>query len=161
MEVLSMKRMFACVVAAAALASPAFAQDSTQTEKYIELIRSDLKTQHTAIVTEVLDLDDTQSAAFWPIYREYDLKMSMLNDERITLIKDFATQYGAITDPAAKDLMKRAFKLHDQRMDLLEQYAGKVEKSLGGRVAARWAQVENALLALVDVQVASELPLLK
>ena len=156
-----MKNMFAAAAFVAALAAPAFAQDASQAEKYIELLRSDLKTKHTALVTEALDLNDDQGVLFWPIYREYDMKMSALNDERIALIKDYATQFGAITDEGAKDLMKRAFKLHDKRMDLLQQYAGKVDKALGGRIAGRWAQVENALLALVDVQVAAELPLLQ
>jgi hypothetical protein len=57
--------------------------------------------------------------------------------------------------------MKRAFKLRDQRNDMLESYAGKVEKKIGGRMAARWAQTEAALHSLVDISLASELPLVQ
>ena len=60
-----------------------------------------------------------------------------------------------------KELLKRAFKVREGRTKLLKKYAGKVEKSVSPIVAARWAQVEHALQAAIDLQMASELPLIK
>jgi hypothetical protein len=48
-----------------AVAGPSFSQDAT------ELLRADLRTTKTAILTEVMNLDGPQSDVFWPIYREY------------------------------------------------------------------------------------------
>src|SRR5215472_18569082 len=48
----------------------------TQTKnlaEYAELLRSDVRAQKVAILTEVMDFTDEESAAFWPIYRDYDL----------------------------------------------------------------------------------------
>jgi hypothetical protein len=143
------------------IATAASAQDSAKTEKYIELLRSDWKTDRVAIVTEAMDLNDQQGASFWPIYREYDAALTALNDERLNLIRDYGNQLGTLDDKGAKDLMKRAFKLRDERNDLLEKYAGKVEKAIGGRAAARWAQTEAALHSLIDIALASELPLVE
>ena len=40
---------------------------------YAELLRSDVRTQKVAILTEVLDLTEAEDKAFWPIYREYQI----------------------------------------------------------------------------------------
>ena len=153
-----MKRIVFALLAACALLSSAvasFAQDPT------ELLRADIRANKTAIVTSAMELDDTQSEAFWPIYREYEAELIKLNDQSLAMIKDYAANYATMTDESAKDLLKRGFKVREGRVKLLKKYAGKVEKALGSKVAARWAQVETALQAAVDLQMASDLPLMK
>src|SRR5262249_30442010 len=72
--------------AAAKSAQPA-AKDPQASEKesetlnltaYAELLRSDVRAQKVAIITQVMDFTEAEDAAFWPIYREYDLEMSKL-----------------------------------------------------------------------------------
>ena len=77
------------------------------------------------------------------------------------MIKDYAANYATMTDDTAKDLLKRGFQVREGRVKLLKKYSGKVQKALGSQVAARWAQVETALQAAVDLQMASDLPLMK
>src|SRR5215204_918781 len=43
---------------------------------YAELLRSDVRARKVAIITEVMGFTDKEDAAFWPIYREYDLEMA-------------------------------------------------------------------------------------
>jgi hypothetical protein len=145
---------FACGALIAA-AAPSFAQDPT------ELLRADLRAQKTAILTKALALDDTQSTAFWPIYREYESALVKINDETMSMIKDYATNYESMNNEVAKDLLKRAFKVREGRTKLLKKYTGKVEKSVSPIVAARWAQAEHAIQSAIDLQLASELPLMK
>ncbi len=156
-----MRSTFLAIALCAVTALSATAQETTNVEKYAELLRSDWKADRVAIITEALDLTDEQSTKFWPIYREYDGELTLLNDQRWALIKDFAGQYTTMTDEGAKDLMKQAFKLRNKRNDLLEKYAGKVTKEIGGRAAARWAQLESALHSMLDLGLASELPLIR
>ena len=40
-------------------------------EEYMELLRSDVKTQRVAIVTEVMQLKGDQADKFWAVYRDY------------------------------------------------------------------------------------------
>ena len=68
---------------------------------YAELLRSDVRAQKVAILTEVLGLTEAEDAAFWPIYREYDLEMSRLGDERVALIEEYARSYSQMTDAIA------------------------------------------------------------
>jgi hypothetical protein len=61
--------------------SAAYSQTATLTDQqtkslnltaYAELLRSDVRAEKVAIITEVMDFTEAEDAAFWPIYREYD-----------------------------------------------------------------------------------------
>ena len=150
------KKVFVATLMLVALAAPALAQNDM-----VELMRSDLRTEKQAIVTKAMQLTEAQSELFWPVYREYETAIIKLNDERLQLIKDYAASYDTMTDDTAKDLIDRAFKLQDGRNKTLKKYVGKMGKTVDMKTAARWAQVEQALNSLVDLQVAAELPLLQ
>jgi hypothetical protein len=141
---------------AACAASPALAK-----RDLIELLRADLRAQKTAIVAQVMRLSEEQAEIFWPIYREYEAEFVKLNDERVSLVKDYAASYDSMTDVTAKKLVDRGFKLQEARTRTLKKYVGKMGKALDPKTAARWAQVEYALGSAIDLQIASELPLLR
>jgi ribosome-binding ATPase YchF (GTP1/OBG family) len=140
-----------------ALAAPVMAS----TNDLVELMRSDLRTNKRAIVTKAMQMDEASSAKFWPVYSEYETELTKLNDQRVTMIKDYAAAYNSMTDESAKDLIKRGFKLQESRTSLLKKYVGKMSKAVDVKTAARWAQVEHALDSAIDLQIASELPLLQ
>ena len=130
-------------------------------EAYLELLRSDLRTQKVAIVTEAMELSDAQSQVFWPIFRKYDAELTVLNDQRIALIKDYAQNFDQMTDAKADELTKQVFSLLGKRLKLQESYYQQFSKALNSVLAARFMQVERQINALVDLQIASELPLIK
>lgn len=152
------KKMIMATLMLLSLAAPAMAQTSTD---MIELLRSDIRTEKRAIVTRAMHLDETQGAQFWPVYSEYETELTKLNNERVTLIKDYAAVYNSITDKDASTLIGRSFKLEEQRTSLLKKYVSKMGKAVDMKTAARWAQVEYALDSAIDLQIASELPLLQ
>jgi hypothetical protein len=93
--------------AAAQVQSPQTNERDSRTlnlSAYAELLRSDVRAQKVAIITEVMGFSEAEDAAFWPIYREYDLEMSRLGDERMALIADYAKQYSKLTDAMADTL---------------------------------------------------------
>ena len=141
------------------LAAPSVARADNM-EKYLELLRSDVRSAKTQLQTEALQMNDAEGAKFWPIAREYDTELAKLGDQRIQLIKDYAAAYDKMTPEAAKSLLDRAFKLDSERLALLKKYTGKVSKAVSPGVAARFAQVESVVNALVDLQIRNELPLM-
>jgi hypothetical protein len=147
------------VWAAVGLGLPALAQEAP--EKYLELLRSDLRTEKVEIVTEALQLSEADAAAFWPIYRQYETELSALGDRRIALIKQFADAWGAVTDEAASGFADDWFAIQKDRLKLREKYFGRIEKATSSKIAARFTQVENTLGMLLDLQIAAELPLLE
>jgi len=74
-------------------------------EKYIELLRHDLRAAKVAVVTEFLPLSDAQAAEFWPIYREYELEIAKLTDEWLELLRDYEDHHGEMTDSKAKEML--------------------------------------------------------
>src|SRR5262249_23705476 len=80
-----------------------------------ELLRSDIRAEKVAILTELMELTEAEDAVFWPIYRDYDNEIAKLGDERVALIADYARSYDTLTDEAADGLAKRALDLESRR----------------------------------------------
>jgi hypothetical protein len=128
---------------------------------YAELLRSDVRSQKVAILTEVMGLTETEDAAFWPIYREYDLEMAKLGDERVALIEEYAARYSKMSDDVADKLATRALDLETRRDAVKAKYYDRVKAALSARTALRFLQVEQQLLSIIDLQISSSLPIVK
>jgi hypothetical protein len=137
---------------------PTTAAQDTNIQAYVELLRTNVQAAKTQVLTETMQLNDAQSTKFWPIYREYNLKLQALNDKKIAGIRQYAKEYDTITDAQADNLAKLVLNLENQRNELKKSYYAKFRGALGGIVAARWLQVENQLLMVIDLQIASSLP---
>ena len=150
-----------------AVAPAAPAQDSAQPVKansqniqaYIELLRSDVRQQKTEAMGAVMALSAADAAKFWPIYSEYEVELTKLNDSRLANIQEYARTYGDMTDEKADELIQKAMQYHKQRSELLAKYYGRMKQELGGITAARFVQVEDQLLLLIDLQIDSSLPI--
>jgi hypothetical protein len=128
---------------------------------YAELLRSDVRTQKVAILTEVVGFTEAEDKAFWPIYREYDAEMSKLGDERVAMIGEYANNYTKLTDEVADRLARKALDLESRRQAVKTKYYDRIAKSMSPRTALRFLQVEQQLLLLIDLQIASALPVAK
>ena len=138
-----------------ATAVPAHAQG----EPYVELLRQDLRTDKVAVMTGAMALTTEQGEKFWPIYREYQTKLSVIGDKRIAMIKDYAEHFESMTGEKSSELMKNWFKQQKDRLSLLEKTSKKIAKETDPVTAARFIQVENILNMVIDLQIAAELPL--
>src|SRR5215204_674558 len=125
---------------------------------YAELLRSDVRAQKIAILTEVMGFTEAEDAAFWPIYREYDLEMAKLGDQRTAMIAEYARNYTNLTDDVADKLATRALDLESRRQAARARVYEKVKGVLPARTAARFLQVEHQLQLLIDLQIAALLP---
>ena len=128
---------------------------------YAELLRSDVRTQKVAIITEVMGFTEAEDAAFWPIYRAYDAEMAKLGDERVALIADYANNFAKMTDEAADTLATKALDLDSRRRAALAKCYEDVKRATSAATALRFLQVEHQLQLLIDLQIASALPLVK
>jgi methanogenic corrinoid protein MtbC1 len=104
----------------------------------------------------VLSAED--AAKFWPIYSEYDVVLTKLNDQRVANIKEYAQNYNQMTDEKADELIRKSMEFRKQRAELLANTYEKVKQALGATTAARFIVVEDQLLLLIDLQIVSSLP---
>ena len=127
--------------------------------EYIELLRSNVRRDRAQILGAVMQLDAEDAAKFWPIYAEYDAELAKLNDQRVANIKEYARNYNHMTDTKADELIQNAMSYRRMRSELLTRYYERVKQSLGAFTAARFVQVEDQLLLIIDLQIDSSLPL--
>jgi hypothetical protein len=127
-------------------------------QEYIELLRTNVRQQKAEIMGAVMQLDVDQAAKFWPIYSEYDAELTKLNRLRVANIQEYARNYDQMTDAKADELIQTAFDYRKQRSELVAKYYGRVKASLGAIQAARFLQIEDQLLLIIDLQIESALP---
>ena len=63
-----------------------------------------------------------------------------------------------MTDEKADQLIKNAMAYQKQRDELLGKYYERIKQELGAVTAARFVQVEHQLLTIIDLEIASSLP---
>jgi hypothetical protein len=174
----SWRALYAAFVITVALPGSAFAQGAkpaSSTAKptapssdrelnlkaYVELLRSDLRAEKVALITQVMGFTDAEDLAFWPIYRQYESDLARLNDERLRGIETYAKNYTTLSDSMATDLVTGALDLEARRVALKQKFFSQLKSALPARTAARAMQVENQILLLLDLQVASSLPVVQ
>jgi hypothetical protein len=130
------------------------------TDTDIQILRSNVQSDKNHIIADTMQFTDAESAAFWPIYRDYAHDQQTLGDQRVQLISDYAKNYDSLNDEKVKDMVQRMNKIDDQNLSLRETYWPKFMKALGAKRAAKFYQVDNRLSLMVDIQLASEIPLI-
>jgi hypothetical protein len=138
-----------------------FAINAQTTDDMIELLKSDVKTNRKAIITESMTFTEAESKAFWPIYNEFEIELEKLANKRVANIKDYADNYDKMTDEKANKLMETAFEFQQSRDELNETYYKKFAKALSPITASKYMMIENQIQLLIDLSIASELPLVK
>jgi len=127
---------------------------------YIELLRADVRNSKSQIMGDIMQLDAARAAAFWPIYKEFDVEFAALGDKVLAVIKQYAKNYANMTDPVADGIAKQVLSIEEQRNELKKKYYERLKTALGAIAATRFLQVENQLERLVDLQIAAELPVI-
>ena len=135
--------------------------EKMNTDHYIELVRRDLRQGRREVIAEAMKLTQAEADAFWPVYQRYETELSRLGDEKLALINDYADNYKTMTEAKAGELTSKAIDLDIQRTSLLQQYLPQFQKSLTNRRAAQFYQVEMPLLKIIDLQIASQLPVMR
>ena len=130
-------------------------------QEYIELMRSNVRDEKSQIMGAVMQLDINDAAKFWPIYSQYDAELTKLNNLRVQNIQDYANNYSQMTDAKADELIQRSLDYQKQRGELLAKYYQVMKQSVGAITAARFLQVEHQLLLIIDLQIASSLPIVQ
>jgi hypothetical protein len=125
---------------------------------YVDLLRKDVRQQKAEIMGAIMVLSADDAAKFWPIYSEYDADLTRLNDQRVENIKEYARTYNQMTDEKADELIQKSLAYEKQRAELLAKTYDRVKQAVGAVTAARFAQVEHQLLLIIDLQIASSLP---
>jgi len=131
------------------------------TDTDIQLLRSDVQSAKNDIIAHTMQFTDTESTAFWPVYRDYARDQQAIGDERVQLIKDYAANFDTMNNDKAKDLAERMMNIEKKTINLRESYWPKFVNVLGAKRAAKFYQVDYRLSLIINVQLASEIPIIQ
>jgi len=140
-------------------AVPAMAQD--QQADTMRLVRDKIRADKKLLIAENLPLTAAEAKAFWPVYDRYQQELSALNDRMIKLIKEYATNYEAMSDQTAKRLMDEYLAIESARLKICQAYVPRFRKVLREKLVVRYYQLENKVQAAVGYELAAEIPLVK
>lgn len=152
--VMAMLGLFACLGGGAA-----GAQDKPADN--MEIFREKLRADKKVVVASVLDLTEGEAKAFWPVYNAYQSDMISHYDKLLKLLDTYAKAYDTMTDETATTLLKQYLELEREHVALLRSYLPRFEKVLPPRKVARLYQLENKARALVNYDLARNIPLVK
>src|SRR5215470_2992222 len=154
---------FVLTIAFTAASTAALAQRETATgvevERDLALLRRDLRAEKKQLIALNVPLTETEATKFWPVYDEYALEMSKINDEFYSVIKEYAANQKVLTDDQASSMINKWAAIQVRQAQMRQKYIPLVEKVIPGRKAALFFQIDRRLYALMDLQVASQIPL--
>ena len=158
--------MFSCLVltiAFTAAGASAFAQRETATgvevERDLALLRRDLRGEKKQLIALNVPLTETEATKFWPVYDQYAADMSKVYDEFYGIIKEYAANQKTLTDAQASSMINKWAELQVRQAQTRQKYIPIVEKVIPSRKAALFFQIDRRLYQLMDLQVASQIPL--
>jgi len=153
--------------------SAAFAQSATSSQgssassgqvasdQDIRLLRQDLRSKKKQLIAANLTLSDAEAMKFWPVYDQYTDELVKINNEKYAVIQDYAKNWGTMTDAQALDLTKRSLDEEAKVTALRAKYVPIVNQVLPGTKTATFFQLERRIGMMIDLQLASQIPLVQ
>jgi hypothetical protein len=153
--------MAAGVLAIVLIAVPAFAEEKKADSGNMEILREKIQADKKLVVAANMDLTESEAKTFWPIYQEYQNKLSKINERIGKIIVNYVENYQNMTNEIAQKLLKDSMTIEKERVALKELYLPKFQKALPAMKVARYIQIENKIQAIVNYQLADSIPLVQ
>ena len=167
------KKLVALVVVAGACFGPSpksFAQAGSSAQSTtaqsgidqdIHLLRLDIRSKKKQLIAANLVLSDVEATKFWPVYEQYTAELVRINNEKYAVIKEYAEGQGSMTNEQGLSLIGRALAVEEQVAQLRTKYVPIFSKVVPGKTVATFFQIERRVQAMIDLQLASQLPLVQ
>jgi hypothetical protein len=127
----------------------------------LELTRAAIQAERRNLVAVNMGLSATEGEVFWPLYREYRRAMAEVGDRQLDLITSYAEHYPDVGEERAESLLDEALAVEKQALEVRRTYLKRLTKVLPATKVARFYQIENRLDAVVAVELAAEIPLVR
>ena len=126
-----------------------------------QLVREKLQADKKLAVAQGLALTVAESTAFWPVYNNYQTDQGKVLDRLLGVITDYAGSYQNMTDTTARRLLESTIAVYRDRQALMESYLPKFRAVLPERKVARYYQIEQKIRAMLDYELAAQIPLIR
>lgn len=127
----------------------------------LEVLRSDFNTYKIHTFNQVMKLTAAEAEKFWPVYRNYEKELAGVGDRKLALIREFMAHHraGTLDDNNSKAMAEQWLANVQDRLDLWKKYHQQISDAVSPMRAAQFLQVENQMAIFVDLNIASEMPM--
>jgi hypothetical protein len=139
--------------------SSAMAQDKPADN--MEIVKEKIRTDKKLFIATNMQLTESETSAFWPVYEAYQAELGKLRDREIKLIEKFATSYETMSDDAAKNLLDDSLSIDSDHQKLRQSYLAKFRGVLRDKKVARYYQLESKIDAVMEYELARRIPLVR
>jgi hypothetical protein len=148
-----------CLVVVVLMCSITIAQEnpSDNMQILIEKIKADKK----LLVAENMQLTEAEAKKFWPVYDQYQNELFILRMRSMKLIENYAERSESMTNDSAKKLLDEYLTIERLRQKVRGTYLPKFRKVIPETKVARYYQIENKINAVVNYELAKQIPLVK
>jgi hypothetical protein len=127
----------------------------------VKLLREDIRAKKKQLIATNLTLTPDQATKFWPLYDQYTAELVQINNEKYAVLKEYATSWGSLTDEQALSLTNRALAVDRQVAELRIKYVPIFNKAVPGKTTASFFQLDRRIQAMIDMQLAAQVPLVQ
>ena len=127
----------------------------------MQLVREKIKTDKKLFIAQNMNLTESEAKVFWPVYENYQKDLAKLVDKTVKLVENYAANYQTMTEEAAKELINGYLAIEGERVTLMKSFLPKFRKVLPEKKVARYYQLENKINAVVNYELARQIPLVK
>ena len=103
-------------------------------------MRDRVEAQRVAFMTQQMDLTPDESAAFWPLYKDYKEAMDVLREE----IHFDRSRIRQMNDAEAEAWLDKIFENEEKQIDLKRQYIAKFKNVIPAKKILMIAPLERA-----------------
>ena len=127
----------------------------------IKLFKKDVRSIRKQLIAANMDLTDAEAQQFWPIFDRYTAELAAIYDKKFALLKDYAQNSDALTDEQAESYIQGRAEVEQSIAQLRLKYFPIFRKVLSGKATTVFFQLDWRLALVVDVQLASETPMIE
>jgi Spy/CpxP family protein refolding chaperone len=129
----------------------------------MQVLHDKIKADKKLLVSENLNLTESEAKGFWPVYEEYQKHLAALNRRIAKLVKSYAEAYQAntLTDEKARKLTAEFVAIEKADGALQASFVPKLDKVLPPKKVAMFLQIESKIRAAVKYGLAAKVPLVE
>ncbi len=127
----------------------------------MEILRETVLANKKLVIAENMKLTSSEAEKFWPVYEDYQKELGKIANQKLELIEKYAKNYQTMTDELAIELLDKYMSIEAQRLALQSVFVPKFKKVLPSIKVTRYFQCENKIAAIINYDLAAQIPLIK
>jgi len=105
-------------------------------------------------------MTESEAIKFWAVYQRYSDELRVPQDEKFQMMHAYARNWNSMSNDDALIFMRRWLEVDEKEIQLRSKYLPQVREVLPGKKAATFFQLDERISMMIDLEFASQLPLL-